>query len=115
MASISAAQPTHSTHPSVDVMVGYEFIPFRKVCQVRPDATAFRSRGPQPNVVIVIAWDKASEGTDGTDGTDGLQHARAHTKELSEIIESTQQSRPAENENEGYGNYGTLPSLSCSD
>ena len=101
MTSISAAQPTQSTLPSVGVMVGYEFIPFKKVCVVPPDATAFRSRGPQPNVVIVITWDKESE------GMDGLQHARGYTKELSKIIESTEQSRPQENENEGYGNYGT--------
>jgi hypothetical protein len=105
MTSISEAHPTQPTLPPFDVMVGYEFFPLKKVCAVPPDATAFRSRGPQPNVMMMIAWDKEQE----EEG--GLQHARGFAKDLAKIIESTEERPPKESENDGYGNYGTCDTL----
>ena len=77
----------------------YEFFPLGEVCAIPPDATAFRSRGPQGNVVCLVSWDKEDEGVD-------VQHARSFTKELAGIVESAAQSVPKEFENEYYGNYG---------
>jgi len=101
MTSISAAQASPLSLPLFDVMVGYEYFPLRKVRAVAPDATAFRSRGPQVNVAQVISWDK--------DGEEGLQYARKHGKDIIKLIESTEEWQPKEDENDVYGNYGMFP------
>ncbi|KAF8592488.1 FAD-binding domain-containing protein [Ramaria rubella] len=97
--SASSVHPTHSTLPPFDVLVGYEFMPLGKICAVPADAMAYRSRGPQPNVALLVFWDKEEQ-----DGS-GLQHARGFCKELAKVIEATEERQPYENENEGYGNY----------
>jgi len=81
-------------------MVGYELIPLNKVCAVPSNETAFHSRGPQANVVVVVSWDK--EEKEG----DGVPHARAISQELARLIESTADKAPTDNENHVYSNYG---------
>jgi hypothetical protein len=97
--AMSANHPKQSTLPPFDIMVGYEFIPLQKVCSVSPDATGFRSRGPQPNIVMVISWDQEEEGED-------VQHARGFAQELVKVIDATQERQLQEHENYEYGNYG---------
>jgi hypothetical protein len=100
VATMSAKHPEQSTLPPFDVVVGYEFMPLKKVCSVSPNATAFRSRGPQANIVILIAWDKEDE------EDSGVHHARAFSQELTKIVDATEERQPKEHENHEYGNYG---------
>ncbi|KAF8508227.1 hypothetical protein JB92DRAFT_2832474 [Gautieria morchelliformis] len=100
---MSANHPKQPTLPPFDIMVGYEFIPLKKVCSVPPDATAFRSRGPQPNIVLLISWDQEEEGED-------VHHARAFAQELGKIIDATQERQLQEHENYEYSNYVSDPS-----
>ncbi|KAF8592463.1 FAD-binding domain-containing protein [Ramaria rubella] len=97
--SASSVHPTHSTLPPFDVLVGYEFMPLGKICAVPADAMAYRSRGPQPNVTLLVFWDK-EEQEGGS-----LQYARGFCKELAKIIEATGEWQPHKNENKGYANY----------
>lgn len=85
-----------------DIMVGYEYFPLTKVNTVASDAMAFRSRGPQTNVVLVAIWDEDEPDEDGT------SYARGFARELKGIIESTEKRPPKENENDCYGNYGAF-------
>lgn len=82
-------------------MVGYELFPLKKVCSIPADATAFRSRGPQANIVVVVMWDNEEEG-----GTD-VEFARETSRELRKIIEDAAVTEVAENENYYYGNYAS--------
>jgi len=101
MIATTATHPVpQSTLPPFNMMVGYEFIPLKKVCAVRQDATAFHNRGPYPNVLLVISWDKEEEA-----GRD-LGYARKCAKEIVKIVDGTEEGRPKEHENKGYANYG---------
>ena len=94
----TATHPQDPKLPPFNVMVGYEFISYKKINSVPPDATAFRSRGSQPNVVVVITWDKEDEGD--------VDHARMMTQDCVKIIEATAERTLKENENHFYSNYG---------
>lgn len=100
VASSSAAHPAKSTLPPLDIMIAYELIPLNKICSVPSNATSFRSRGPQANIVLLISWDK--EEIEG----DTVNHARAISQNLVKIIEAAEERTPTENENDVYGNYG---------
>ena len=73
--------------------------PPKKIKSVAPDATAFRSRGPQANVVMIVTWDEEDECND-------ISHARAMTQDFVNIIEATAEKTPTENENHFCGNLG---------
>lgn len=64
---------------------------------VSPDEMAYRSRGPQHNVLVSLAWDQEAPGD--------TEVARHISRELLSIVESTAVAEPKEYENEGYGNY----------
>jgi FAD/FMN-containing dehydrogenase len=77
--------------------VVFEYFPLDKIQAVASDATAFRSRGPQSNVLILPIW---------TGKNDKVRFA--HAKKMSEVlggIVSGAEVEPKENENSGYGNY----------
>jgi hypothetical protein len=97
---MSTTHPIHPESPPFDVVVGWELIPNEVTRSVPAGATAFRSRGPQPNVVIGLIWDK--EVVEG----ECLPTIRAYAKELAKIVESTEERKPKEDENDGYANYG---------
>jgi hypothetical protein len=97
---MTATNPVNPEFPPFEVFVSYELIPNEVTRSVPADATAFRSRGPQPNAVIVIIWDK--EKVDG----ESYPTVRAYAKEIAKIIESTEEKKPEEYENDGYANYG---------
>lgn len=75
-----------------------DFVPLRKVLSVPSDATAFRSRGPQHNVVVKVAWKDITE--------DKAVLGRKITHELADIFTSVEDV-PLEHENYGYGNLGS--------
>jgi hypothetical protein len=78
----------------------FEYFPLDKIQAVASDATAFRSRGPQANVLILSHW---------TGKNDEVRFA--HAKKISQVlggIVSGAEVEPKENENAGYGNYGAL-------
>jgi len=102
MVATTETHPTDPKLPACTAMIGYEFLPLQKVCSVPADATAFRSRGPQPNIVISISWDNEEEG-----GAD-VEYARKIARELKKIIEDTATKTLAEDENEYYANYGSV-------
>ena len=85
--------------PPYNVLLGYEIFPLKKLCAVGADATAFRSRGPQPNILIMINWAEDERNTTGVDD------ARAISDQLIQIVQSTAEKQPTESENEGYVNY----------
>ena len=94
----TATHPREPSFPPFNVLLVYELIPLKKINSVAPDATAFRSRGPQANIVMVVGWDKEED--------NDVDHARAMTQEFTKIIEATAERTPTENENSFYGNYG---------
>jgi hypothetical protein len=80
--------------------VMFEYFPLDKIQSVASDATAFRSRGPQANVLIISIW---------TGKNDEVRFA--HAKKVSQVlggIVSGVEVEPKENENAGYGNHGAL-------
>ena len=83
-------------------MLGYEIFPLKKLCAVGADATAFRSRGPQQNILIMINWAEDERNTTGVDD------ARVISEQLIKIVQSTAEKQPTESENEGYVNYRIL-------
>jgi hypothetical protein len=97
---LSETHPKQHELPPFDLTVAYEYIPLKKVCSVSSDATAFRSRGPQPNIVVVVSWEKENQDSPNVD------NARSISQELIKIIESTAERQPTQDENEGYMNYG---------
>ncbi|TDL18747.1 FAD-binding domain-containing protein [Rickenella mellea] len=90
----------YSEDGTYDVVVLMDFSSLGKVLSVPSDATAFRSRGPQHNVVISVAWKDMSE--------EKAVLGRKITHELAEIFTSVEEV-PPEHENHGYGN------LECDD
>ena len=104
---MSAVHPTDPGLSPFEVMVGYEFIPHKKLCAVPPDATAFRARGHYPNVVLMLSWDQDAN------SPGALQHARSCAKELSRIIEGTEETQPHQSKPYGYSNYSTSRAVSC--
>jgi hypothetical protein len=93
---------THPKSPGLspyEIMVGYEFMPLKKVASVPPEATAFRARGHQPNIIQVISWDKQ----DGDDT--GVDNARVITQELIKVVDSAAEPQPMGAINDGYINY----------
>ena len=50
----TATHPREPSFPPFNVLLVYELIPLKKINSVAPDATAFRSRGPQANIVMVV-------------------------------------------------------------
>lgn len=81
-----------------EISLNFEFFPYRKICEVPPDATACRSRGRQPNALVLINWDEEEEGVD-------VKHARSFSRDIQKIIHDLADRELAENENSGYGNY----------
>jgi len=94
--------PTNPELPAFGGMIGYEYLPLKKVCSVPAGATAFRSRGLQPNVIICIPWDNVEEG-----GAD-VEYARKIARGFKKIIEDTATKSLTEDENEYYVNYGKI-------
>ncbi|TDL18746.1 FAD-binding domain-containing protein [Rickenella mellea] len=78
-----------------NIAVGMEFIPSRTIRRVPPDGTAFRSRGPQKNIVLEVKWQNNTE--------DKAALGRQIAHELADIITSVEEV-PLEHENHGYGN-----------
>jgi len=105
------ATETHPTKPELPAfggMIGYEYLPLKKVCSVLADATAFCSHGLQPNIVICISWDNVEEG-----GAD-IEYVHKITHGFKKIVEDTATKCLAKDENEYYANYGKIliiPSL----
>ncbi|GJJ09866.1 hypothetical protein Clacol_004090 [Clathrus columnatus] len=95
----SEKHPTDPSRPPLEVLVNYELLPHHKICQVPSDATAYRSRGPQPNVLVMISWDQ--EEKDQAD----VKHARTFSREIAAIVNASAERELKENENQGYGNY----------
>ncbi|GJJ09901.1 hypothetical protein Clacol_004125 [Clathrus columnatus] len=95
--------PTDPSRPPFEAFINYELLPTHKICQVPADATAYRSRGPQPSVLVIILWDQ--EEKDQAD----VKHARAFSREIVALINASAEREPKENENQGYGNYITDP------
>jgi hypothetical protein len=78
----------------------FEYFPLDKIRTVASDATAFRSRGPQSNVLILSHW---------TGKNDEVRFA--HAKKIIQVlggIVSSAEVEPKEDENAGYGNLGAL-------
>ncbi|TDL29768.1 FAD-binding domain-containing protein [Rickenella mellea] len=84
-----------SADKTYEVIIAYELFNLAMLNSVRSDAMAFRSRGPQANVVIISYWEN--------DTTEKLSKAREITNDLISNITSSEIA-PLENENSGYGN-----------
>ena len=97
--ALTEKHPTSPELPPYNILVVYEMFSLKKVCTVGADAMAFRSRGPQPNILTLINWAEDERNTTGVDD------ARAISDQLIKIVQSTAEKQPTESENEGYLNY----------
>ncbi|TDL29767.1 FAD-binding domain-containing protein [Rickenella mellea] len=86
----------HSSDGEFHVNMLFEYLPLGKVNSVAHDATAFRSRGPQNNVVSLIIW--------GNNTPENTAKGRAIAHELTSVIVESERP-PSESDNSGYGNY----------
>ncbi|TDL29770.1 FAD-binding domain-containing protein [Rickenella mellea] len=85
-----------SADGTYQVTVLFEYFQLAKVNSRGPDATAFRSRGPQLNVLCVAYW--------VNDTPEKSAKGRAIAHELNNIVESFESEQPLEHENSGYTN-----------
>ncbi|GJJ09904.1 hypothetical protein Clacol_004128 [Clathrus columnatus] len=100
---LSEKHPTDPSLPPFEIFINYELLPTQNICKVPADAMAYRSRGPQANVLVVVTWD--IEEQDQAD----VKHARAFSREITGIVNASAERGLAEYENSGYGNYATDP------
>lgn len=98
--ALSETHPKSPELPPHNILTIYEFFQLNKLCTVHPEATAFRSRGPQVNIAFIISWDTGDKDPNGVD------NARAISQELTKVVDSTAVRQPTVGENEGYMNYG---------
>ena len=101
MGITSAAGPCSSISPPAITLL-WEFFPLTKVCSVAPDATAFRMRAARPSVPMVISW----EG----DGVEASKDAKGRLRQAKQMMEEELRHtfpRGREENDTGYGNYGT--------
>ncbi|GJJ09902.1 hypothetical protein Clacol_004126 [Clathrus columnatus] len=96
--------PTNASLAPYEVFIIYELLPNHNICKISPDATAYRSRGPQANVLVMASWDEEEDVKDVD-----VKHARAFSREITGIINASAEREPKEYENQGYGNYTTDP------
>lgn len=95
--AVTEKNPCDEKEPPFEVSFVYEVFNLKKVMSVSPDATAFRNRGKQHQVLISVAWDKEMPGD--------TEHARTISRELVAIVERTATAQPKEYETDFYGNY----------
>ncbi|TDL29769.1 FAD-binding domain-containing protein [Rickenella mellea] len=92
-----------SADKTFQVLVIYELFNVAKVNSVPNDAMAFRSRGPQTNIIIISYWENNTP--------EKLARARSIAHDFVSIVTSSEIA-PLENENSGYGNNECDPVLS---
>lgn len=79
-------------------IVMFEYVSRKKIMEVPHDATAFRSRGPQNNVLVNICWDER-------DDAEKHKYGKDMARSLGELIARDEVLK--ESDNIGYTNYGT--------
>ena len=95
--AIAEQLETLNKNSEVQFAAGYEFFPLDKMNEVPPEATAFPSRGPVSNLLILASWEGRRP--------DLEKKAGLGTAEIKKIAEKSIKYSMKPGENTGYSNY----------